>query len=578
VLAGLVVSVAPLVLLIANRDWFFTPEGFLDPWQYVGFFRFYEDLNYSPEEYKLARLPWILAGYGITRSMPTMPAAYLLHAIFLCALPLTFFGATYSLLRKTSLAAILALCLGFYTHAYGSGGWDYHNTASGPLFLGTLWVTVVPSSLRGAPVAVMLAGVMAALTVHTNITLVNFLPALFYLHLVASRLENHRWPSRSMLLGRIGWSVVGALLATTILGTINWIVGRDFLFFESLLRKVTRFLTGSPDISGLSLLDGWWILRMGYLGLLAATMVSGIGFLALERRRTGDDTGAIPRALSWQFLGAALLWIVGQFLGQPVLDWDTMAHPLIASCFLALAGLLSRGWPESVERWPALVIVLTALVLASCLVGTLPGVSTVAALAAPGISLVAAVAFFAPIAVYLWRPSAATVCLFVAVFALGNRLVAFSPQNYAADDPCKVQPAVYQAIVDATSRLVSIDPMHYRVRIWFGENEVIYPTPRCAVSLGWMGYSIRSMSSTSVGYLTKPHPMPEVDDVPEDSIRQMRDSDAILTIVTDRPESVRTWEHRLAALGLDYREMYRFRIPVMDSGFTVYAWAVTSSR
>ncbi|HET9384635.1 MAG TPA: hypothetical protein VFO67_05780, partial [Gemmatimonadales bacterium] len=524
-LAGLVVSVAPLVLLIANRDWFFTPEGFLDPWQYVGFFRFYEDLDYSPEEYKLARLPWILAGYGITRSMPTMPAAYLLHAIFLCALPLTFFGATYSMLRKTSLAAILALCLGFYTHAHGSGGWDYHNTASGPLFLGTLWVTVLPSSRRGAPGALMLAGVMVALTLHTNITLVNFLPALFYLHLVASRLENHQWPSRSMLLGRIGWSVVGALLATTVLGTINWIVGRDFLFFESLLRKVTRFLTGSPDISGLPLL-GAWVLGTGYLGLLAATMVSGIGFLALERRKTGDDR-EMPRALSRQFLGAALLWIVGQFLGQPVLDWDTMAHPLIASCFLALAGLLSRGWPESVERRPALVIVLTALVLTSCLVATLPPVSTVAALAAPGIGLVAAVVFVAPIAVYLWRPSAATVCLFVAVFALGNRLVAGSPQNYAADDRCKVQPAVYQAIVDATSRLVSIDPMYYRVRIWFGENEVIYPAPQCGVSLGWMGYSIRSMSS--MNYLTKPHPMPEVDDVPEDSIRQMRDSDAILT-------------------------------------------------
>ena len=574
VMAALLATLAPLVLLIANRDWFFSPEGFLDPWQYVGFFRLYEDLDYSPEDYKLARLPWILVGYGITRSAPTMAAAYLLHGIFLCALPLTLFGATYALLKRISLAGVLAMCVGFYTHAHGSGGWDYHNTPSGPLYLATLWVAVLPSSLGGGAAALTLAGALAALTAHTNITMVSLFPALIYLHLVASREENGRWPSGRMLFARIGWAFVGALLATAVLGGINWMVGRDFVFFTGLARKVVSFLTGPP--AGRPFSESQWVLTSGYLALLAAIFVSGIVSLARGRRATRDENREVPRALIIQFLGVAICAIAGQSLGQPLLDWgDNLVYALNLSAFLAVAGLLWRAWPESLERSWALTTAAAGAALAICLVGSAPGLSRVAALLAPSIVLTGSIVFVAAVAAHLWRPSVAAIWWFVALFAIGNRLVATSPQSYAADDPCKVQPAIYSAIVDAASRLVSIDPVYRRVAIWFDENELISPLPGCPVRLGSMGYSIQSM--TSMASVTKPFPMPAVDDVPEQAIRHMQDSDAILTIVSDRPESVRKWEHRLAALGLARRELDRFRVPVLESGFTIHAWAVTSA-
>src|SRR5262245_12635161 len=337
VTAGLVVTLAPLVLLIANRDWFFTPEGFLDPWQYVGFFRLYQDLDYLPEEYKLARLPWILVGHAITRFMPTMPAAYVLHAIFLCALPLTFFGATYVLLRQTSLSAVVALCLGFYTHMHGPGGWDYHNTPSGPFFLATLWVLVLPSSLRGGAAALTFAGVMAALTAHANLTTVNLFPALLYIHLAASRAESGRWPSGRMVFSRFCWTLFGALLITVALGVINWSVGRDFVFFSGLVRKLMRFLTGSGEIVGRPLSDLGWVLTSRYLAPLAAIFVAGIVCL-LHRNKTGSDAASrlVPRALIVQFLGSGILAIVWQILGQPVLDWgDNLVYALNLSAFIA---------------------------------------------------------------------------------------------------------------------------------------------------------------------------------------------------------------------------------------------------
>ena len=576
VMAGLVATLAPLVLLIANRDWFFTPEGYLDPWQYVGFFRWYQDLDYSPEDYKLARLPWILAGHGITISMPAIPAAYTLHAMFLCALPLTFFGATYTLLRRSSLAALLALCLGFYTYVHGSGGWDYHNTPSGPLFLATLWIAVLPSSLRGSAGALTFTGVMAALTAHANLTLVNLFPVLLYLHLAALRVLHGRWPSTRMVFARLGWTVVGVLLTTIVLGAINWNAGRDFVFFVGLVRKVMRFLSGSPDVAGRPLSDFGWVLTSGYLALLAAMFVSGVAFLALERRAVPEDARLMPRALIVQFLGAAILAIAWHGLGQPVLDWsDNLVYGLNLSAFLALAGLLSRSWPESFERYWVLTTAAAGAVLAICLVGNIPALSSAAPSLAPVIAVAGSIVFLAPVAVYLWRSSVAAVCLVVAVFAIGNRLVAAVPQNYAADDPCQVQPAVYGAIVEAASHLGSIDPLYRRVAIWFSEDETIQPLPGCPLRLGAIGYSIKSMSS--MDYATRAFPMPDVEDVPETAIREMGDSDTILTIVSDRPESLRKWEHRLAALRLTKKELDRFRVPLMESGFTIHAWSITSA-
>jgi hypothetical protein len=236
--------------------------------------------------------------------------------------------------------------------------------------------------------------------------------------------------------------------------------------------------------------------------------------------------------------------------------------------------VLSSAWPEVLERRWALMALATATALAIGLVGSAPALSRIAAFITPTVILAGGIVFLIPLVVYLWRPSVATACLFVIIFAIGNRLVADVPQSYAADDSCKMQPAVYGAIVEAASRLFSIDPLYRRVALWFSEDEMISPLTGCQVRLDWMGYSIRSM--TSMNYLTKP-PMPDVEELPEHAIRALQDTEAILTIVSDRPESVRKWERRLASLGLRHRELDRFRVPIMESGFDIYAWAVMSA-
>ena len=161
------------------------------------------------------------------------------------------------------------------------------------------------------------------------------------------------------------------------------------------------------------------------------------------------------------------------------------------------------------------------------------------------------------------------------MLAFGNRIVASVPQQYAASDPCKVQPAVYGGIVEGASRLVEIDPIYRREHIWFEENEVIRPLNNCSVRLGLMVYSMRVLAF--VNDLTPPYPMPTIDDVPDSAILGLQRPDAILTIITNKPEHVAKWDQRLKGLGLRRQDIAQYRVPVMESGFTVYGWTITAA-
>jgi len=567
----------PLVLLLANRDWFFTPEGFLDPWQYVGFFRYYEDLDYSPGDYKLARLPWILAGYFLTRPLSPLPAAYLIHALFLCATSLALFVGVHALFRRPAMSAVVAMVFGFYTHAHGSGGWDYHNTGAGAFYMATFMMLALPSTLAGSRVSLSLTGAMAALAIHTNITLVNFVPALVFVHLTSLKLRPEGLPPWRSLLKRAKWSLVGAVLVTVLLGLINWKVGRDFLFFGTLARIVIRYLSHPENQA--SFHRPWgsgWIQTSRHLALPAAVFLAGAVSITRRRRVAAERTDLIARSLVVQFLAMVLVWVAWQTAGQTALDWDYFAYPLIPGCFLALGGLLGRTWPPAMERRWLLTTLGAMLVLAACLIGDLPpGLRALEASIAPAIFIAGSAVFFAPLATYHWRPSVATASIVIATLALGNRLVALAPQHYAASDPCKVQSAVYGGIVEGASRLVAIDPIYNRERIWFDENEVISPMNDCSVGLGLMAYSMKSMAS--VGYLTPPHPMPAADDVPDAAILALQKPDAFLTIITNNAEHVAKWDQRLKGLGLKRQEVVEYRVPVMESGFNVYAWTITAA-
>jgi hypothetical protein len=572
VAAALIATVAPLALLLPNSDWFFTREGYLDPWNYVGLFREYLNPDYLPEDYKLARLPWILAGHLVHSVLPPVPAAYTLHGIFLCLTALGMFVGLFALLKRPALAAVVTMCFAFYPPGHGSGGWDYHNTGAGAFYVWTFALLALPATLAGHRAMLVLAGGTAALAIHTNITLVNFLPALAFVYVRSVMLRDGQPIHLATLLRRAGWILSGALVATVALSLLNWEVGRRFLFFTTLLNIVMRFVDEPQNQAAFH--QPWssgWVWTARYLALPCAVVMTGIAFLVFGRRVPRSD-GRLADVLVVQFLAMAALWIAWQSAGQTALDVDYFAYVLIPSCFIAIAGMLSRGWPDWCEkRWPVTLMAAFVCLFAGLTLESLPGARVAVQLVAQG-SLVAIAALFSlAFAVVLWRPAVVSVAVLLVAFGYGNRLVGESP-DYLGSDPCKVQPAVYAAVVDAASWLITIDPLYTRARVWFDESELLRPTGACTILLGHIGYS--ATTAASMVYVTRAFPMPAVDDVPDGAIDALTHGDRMLAIVTGQSASLDAWQRRLAGLGLEYDERGRHLINVLDSQFAVHAWTI----
>ena len=564
--------VAPLVLLIANRDWFFTPEGYLDPWNYVGLFTQYLDPDYLPEDYKLGRLPWVLAGFLVHGVFPPVLAAYVLHAVFLCATSLALFVGLVALLRRPALAAVVAIGLAFYTPAHGSGGWDYHNTGAGALYLWTFALLALPSTLDGRRFMLVASGAMAALAIHTNITLVNFLPALALVYVCAAWLRTGQRITIRTFLGRAGWAALGALLATLALCLINWEVGRPFLFFGALLDAVVRFVGNPENVQEFHKPPGWvWTAR--YLAFPAAVAVAGIAFILISHRHPARTETRLAQALVLQFLAMALLWVAWQAAGQITLDVDYFAYVLIPSCFIAVAGILSRRWPDWCERHWVATLLTTALVLWIGLAADATrSERALAALVAPVAFAATGALFLTGFAMVMWRPAVASLAILLVSVALGNRVVSGSP-NYSWSDPCKVQPAVYGGIADAASWLMTdVDPLYTRVRIWFDEDEVLQPLADCTVSLGYVVASVTTMAS--MGYVSRAFPLGDVGALPAEALIGLTASETMLVIISNQSAALEAWRERLNSLGLVHEEISHRRVEVMESGFMMRVWKV----
>ena len=570
--AGLIATTAPLLLLLANRDWFFTPDGFFDPWRYVGFFYQYIDPDYRPNDYKLARLPWVLCGFLVTKLFTPVTAAVVLHAVFLCVTPLGLFIVVQLLLGRPVLAAVTALCLGFYTQGHGSGGWDYHNTSSGAFYLATVALSILPSATQGHRLLLLAVGVMAAITVHNNITFANLLPSLAYLYLHVVYLRTGTLPSARTIVVRTAWVGAGVLVATVLLGLVNVMVGRHFLFFSDLVDLVKLYLTNSKFQAGRPLSTGGWVLEARHLAVPTAVFVAGVATVLVNRRRIVDQNGRMAAALVMQFLPVLPLWAAWQSAGHTALDWDYMAYALIPTTFLALGGLLHRGWPAWCERHGVVVLLGSALVLTACLsVEQVPGAQRLTAWMAPFMFIGGCLILVVPLLAYLWRPSVLSSMCIVALFAFDNRLLGGNPE-YFATDRCKIQPSVYSAIVDAASWMMAIDPFYNSATVWFDENERIRPLEGCSVSLAYMTYSLNAMAAGK--YLTG-FPLPGIDRVPDETLRALT-NDAILVILTNTPAHLDGWSRRLDAMGLSHSEIESHRVPLMESGFTLHAWRIGS--
>jgi hypothetical protein len=369
--------------------------------------------------------------------------------------------------------------------------------------------------------------------------------------------------------------VLGAVLGTLVLGVVNWMVGREAVFFSRLVDLVVLYITDANFQAGRPLSNTDWLLTARHLAVPLAVALAGVASLLPTRERADQRQTRLAAALVVQFLAMALLWAVWQSAGHTALDWDYMAYALTPCAFLALAGILSRGWPDWYERhWLGTVLAPAGVLTLFLVLERLPGARALAGQVQSFVFVAGALILFAPLVLYRWWPSVASAALVVAVFAFDNRLVSPGHPDYFAADRCKIQPAVYGAIVDAASWAMSVDPLYTRARIWFDEKALIQPLEGCPVRVGHMANSITTMAS--MAYVAKAFPLAGVEELPDESVLALAEG-LTLVIVSTTPGQLDEWSRRLEGMGLTHRPIASHEVPVMQSRLWLHAWSVARS-
>src|SRR5258708_7477462 len=131
----LLIATLPIVLLIINSNWIFTPTPFVlnnrlvnpDPSFYFSYFRHFFDLvgQYpSNSHYFVERLSWNLPGYAAYHLFPPIAANLVLHLSIYYIGVFSIYGIVYFLFNQQT-ALLTALLMGGYTWFFRATGWDY---------------------------------------------------------------------------------------------------------------------------------------------------------------------------------------------------------------------------------------------------------------------------------------------------------------------------------------------------------------------------------------------------------------------------------------------------------------------
>jgi len=234
---GLVFALGVLLVGVTGPNWKYTWLGGLDNWSYVGYGKHYTDCEYRAGLYKSCRVPWIWWEAAVRSLFPGEPGS---RAICFSLL-LTWGAGWYLFARQMGsawVAAGLSLFALLYVPSHGSGGWDYHNGASGVFWVLALAQAVwIRNRATGRPGAWLLLGGWLALAVHTNIILLNTAP--LFLALLWPEFRRKDGPGFARGLG---WILAGFLGLTFVLAAINVAIGRRPFFYWKILQTAFVFV------------------------------------------------------------------------------------------------------------------------------------------------------------------------------------------------------------------------------------------------------------------------------------------------------------------------------------------------
>jgi hypothetical protein len=543
----------PIALSICNDNWLYTHIGYLDPWYNVGYFMHYTDPTYLNWYYKIARLSWLIPGYLIYRIFTPPVANYILHMGPLIVSAFMLFAALRRII-STEIAFLTAAMLVGYVNYHGSGGWDYQTTPSGVYYLIAFYFLTEAALNPGRRNSCLFAaGLAYGACGHANVLFVNMAPILgMHFLAVAWSLRQEKF-NLAGIARCAGIVALGVLAITIALGSINALIGRDFLFFKVLFSIVTDYVSDPHKAMG-----QWWMswsAMWASRDLLASYLapLSGVLFASCAVLVYCFATSSRPDWLAVSMIGAfifvCILWSFWQSLGHAALEPDYMAYPLIPVAFVAVAGFgcLAKVGP-SAGRPPMTYYLWVCLLVALPLM--FPWTATFFKSQISPLILTAMAAGCAA-AVYAGQMSRAPSVLAAALFGILNLMVTVKTDKvgqYVYNPPCAFDRDSYLMLIQAHDLIRGYTPNLLNAFVWWDKNESIKVSKTCKFPL-----TDFSMSMTSFGsnYLALPwNGMPAPADITDEQIRAIP-TKGYVAVVTADPANVERLRSRFTRSNID---------------------------
>jgi len=548
-----------LVVLVSRNDsWIYTRPGWLDPWTYVGFGYEYANPLFLPGHYKMSRLPWVLAEFSVRQLFNVVAAQYVLQLGALFIEGAFFFLAIKRLLGSVS-AVVSAAFLLTVTFAHGpahsSGGADYHTALSGPLFACSFYF-LTRAAESGSVITSFLFGAVIGMTVHTNPLYLNFGAALT-IHCVSIWIEQRRTGWISLLLKLVAIATAGALSITLVLCIVNWLDGREFLFFLPQIAYTKFYLLDRTQTAHWwkSWENGWYwdseYLALICAGFIVATVLPLVAaYFSMDRK-----VRIYIQSLSFQYLILALIWIAWQTFGRDALQPGYFAYPLwiplagVVACLIALHG-------DRIDAFNIFLVCGTSVIAFAFPYSFYGDLARV-------IAFLPTVPFEKVFVTFLIIFSAAIILarrrggiyILALLLGIGNALSAEYPEFYSREG-CTASRDGQVVITSIHKYLASLDPTFTRVLLWAARDEeesltpcANMPTRFFADSTAFTGFR-HLVSDRSGQVMLDPYtPITKIDGkILTDAIK----ADSIIVLVTRRAELPEQLRKRFAAMGKIY--------------------------
>jgi hypothetical protein len=454
----------------------------------------------------------------------------------------------FRLIFDRTAALFTAAFFAIFTFSHSVGGGDYHSEFSGGLFA-LAWYLAVRAPVRSgnnAP-SLLLTRSAAALSVHSNILFANLAPFILAHWYLTSRLRGEGRPS---VVRFVLFCTIGAVAVTALLGLINWIDGRDFLFFMTQFNMVLSYVADNSHQKP------WWqpwssgfFWNAGYLGPLAGGFLVSLFALGRFPSKGGNQrTEAAQRLfLVVSFVTSCGIWALWHTAGQTALNFDYFAYPLSFPLLGAVAAVVpgESDNPSSIRGGT-----LYALLACGFLLPLLGGMAVwnwaysfrYSPLVTAGIVFGVAL-----VALNVVRPL--VLALAIGAFCLGasSILSSANPESFVLST-CRTG-RYGQALIETAHRLLNrLQPAYGKVYVWFDKEEKM-TEGLCGDAPIPMKYIGMSLASTGFAYLGELWEG-STEELPTAALVRARDARATIAYVSGDPIRIGRLAHKFTDAGI----------------------------